>query len=143
MPPAHEHPAKGNDTANLGFNVLKKSLSFRLKCSIIGSRKRGLSVAGELLMSISQDERERAIFRSRRIYQNDLESDRATAALNAERIGMEIGMEKGMEKGRAEERLSIARKMLRRNRPIDEIMEDTALTRAEIEVEAKALQDAN
>ena len=36
-------------------------------------------MAGSLLMSISQDERERVIFRSRRKFQTDLQSDLATA----------------------------------------------------------------
>ena len=40
---------------------------------------------------------------------------------------------------RAEERFTIARNMLKRNRPIDEIIEDTGLTRDEV----KGLCDAN
>ena len=39
-------------------------------------------MAGELLMSISQNERERAIFRSRRKFQTDYESDMATSLDN-------------------------------------------------------------
>jgi predicted transposase/invertase (TIGR01784 family) len=84
--------------------------------------KEGLSVAGELLMSISKDERERAIFRSRRIYQADLESNMITA----EKIGR--------NEGRNERSIEIARNLIRRNRPIDEIIDDTGLTRAEIEM---------
>ena len=41
-------------------------------------------MAGELLMSISKDERERAIFRSRRIAKADQESNMAQALLNAQ-----------------------------------------------------------
>ena len=41
--------------------------------------KEGLAVAGELLMSISKDERERAIFRNRRIAIADQESNMITA----------------------------------------------------------------
>ncbi len=41
--------------------------------------KEALKMAGNRLMSISQDERERAVFRSRRMYQTDLQSDLATA----------------------------------------------------------------
>jgi hypothetical protein len=41
--------------------------------------------------------------------------------------------------GRTEGVMSVARNMLKRNKPIDEIMEDTNLTRAEVE----ALRDAN
>jgi len=43
---------------------------------VIESEK-ALSVTGELLMSISQNERERAIFRSRRKFETDLQSDGA------------------------------------------------------------------
>ena len=75
--------------------------------------KEALQMAGDLLMSVSKDERERAINRSRRMYQSDLESNIATA-----------------EKRRD---LAIARNLLKRNRPIDEIIEDTGLTREEVE----------
>ena len=74
-------------------------------------------MASELLMSVSQDERERAVFRSRRMYQTDLQSNLATAE------------DRGEKKGR----LAIARNMMKRNRPIDEIIEDTGLTREEVE----------
>ena len=83
---------------------------------IIESRE-GLAVAGEVLMSISKDEREQAIFRSRRIALADMESNQITA----DRVA------------RAEERFTIAQKLMRRNRPIDEIIEDTGLTREEVE----------
>ena len=84
-------------------------------------------MAGELLMNISQDERERAIFRSRKKYQTDLESNMLTAR------------REGRAEGRSEVRAEFARNLLKRNRPIDEIMEDTGLTRTEIE----ALRDTN
>ena len=51
-------------------------------------------MSGELLMSVSKDERERAIFRSRRMYQSDLDSniataeDRAKLAIAGNAIGM-------------------------------------------------------
>ena len=38
-------------------------------------------MTGNSLMSISQDERERAVFRSRRMYQTDLWSDLAKTRL--------------------------------------------------------------
>ena len=41
--------------------------------------KEVLQMAGNRLMSISQDERERAVFRSRRMFQTDMQSDLATA----------------------------------------------------------------
>ena len=49
---------------------------------VIESRE-GLAVAGEVLMGISKDERERAIFRSRRIALADQESNMITAVRNA------------------------------------------------------------
>ena len=59
-------------------------------------------MAGELLMSISQDERERAVFRSRRMYQTDLQSDLATAEDRGERRGRVKGRAEGREEGHAE-----------------------------------------
>ena len=55
-----------------------------------------LQMAGNLLMSISQDERERAIFRSRRKFQTDLQSDLATAEDRGERRGRATGRTEGM-----------------------------------------------
>ena len=80
--------------------------------------KEVLKMAGNLLMSVSKDEHERAINRSRRMYQSDLESNLATA-----------------EDRKA---FAIARNLLKRNRPIDEIIEDTGLTIEEV----KSLFDA-
>ena len=75
--------------------------------------KEGLAVAGEVLMSISKDERERAIFRSRRIALADQESNRITAERNT--------------------RLSIAKSLLSVGDSIDKIVMVTGLTRAEVE----------
>ena len=85
-------------------------------------------MAGNRLMSISQDERERAVFRSRRMYLTDLQSDLATAEDRGKEIGKEIGISVG-EKNRS---IEIAEKLLKRNRPIDEIMEDTGLSYEEL-----------
>jgi predicted transposase/invertase (TIGR01784 family) len=79
--------------------------------------KEALQMAGSLLMSVSKDERERAVNRSRRMYQTDMQSNIATAE----------------DRGRREGALAIARNMFKRNRPIDEIIEDTGLTREEVE----------
>ena len=74
-------------------------------------------MAGNLLMSVSRDEQERAVFRSRRMYKSDRESDIATAE----------------DRGEQRRALAMARNLLKRNRPIDEIIEDTGLTREEVE----------
>ena len=58
--------------------------------------KEVLQMAGNLLMGISQDERERAVFRSRRMYQTDLQSDLATAEDRGERRGRMAGRAEGL-----------------------------------------------
>lgn len=80
-----------------------------------------LQVAGDLLMSISQNERERAIYRSRRKFQTDLQSDLATA----EDRGIAIG-----EKNRS---IEIARNLLKIGLTADQIAVATGLTQAEVE----------
>ena len=75
-----------------------------------------LGVAGELLMSISQDEVERARFRSRRKYQTDHQSDIATAKDN----------------GKAERSIEIARTMIADGEPIEKVVRYTGLTIEEL-----------
>lgn len=74
-------------------------------------------MAGNLLMSISQDERERAVFRSRRMYQTDYQSDMATSWDNGEHEG----------------RIRVARNALQKKMSIDDIVDITGLTREEVE----------
>ena len=87
--------------------------------------KEALKMAGNLLMSISQDERERAVFRSRKMYQTDRESDLATVEDRGKKIGKEIG--------RLERNTEIAQNMLSEGLSFDTIMRCTGLTRHEIE----------
>lgn len=87
--------------------------------------KEALKMAGNLLMSISQDERERAVFRSRKMYQTDRESDLATVEDRGKKIGKEIG--------RLERNTEIAQNMLSEGLSFDTIMKCTGLTRHEIE----------
>jgi predicted transposase/invertase (TIGR01784 family) len=58
--------------------------------------KEALQMAGNRLMSISQDERERAVFRSRRMFQTDMQSDLATAEDRGERRGRAEGRAEGV-----------------------------------------------
>ena len=74
-------------------------------------------MAGNLLMNISQDERERAVFRSRRMYQTDLQSDMATAEY----------------RGETRRALAIARNLLAMNMPFDQVVTATGLTHEEVE----------
>ena len=82
-------------------------------------------MAGNRLMSISQDERERAVFRSRRMYQTDLQSDLATAEDRGRKLGISIG-----EKNRS---IEIARTALQMGMTTDDIVKLTGLTHDEIE----------
>jgi len=84
-------------------------------------KKEVLSMASAVLTTISKDEDEKAKFRARKKFEMDMTSNMITA----ERIGV--------EEGRRIERAEVALKLLRRNRPIEEIVEDTGLTRQEIE----------
>jgi predicted transposase/invertase (TIGR01784 family) len=83
-----------------------------------------LTVAGNLLMNISQDERERAIFRSRKKFQMDLASNLATAEARGE--------VRGKIEGKTEERLAIARNALHMGMAIADTSQLTGLTEDEI-----------
>ncbi|GHT81143.1 hypothetical protein AGMMS49960_05020 [Betaproteobacteria bacterium] len=76
------------------------------------------------LAVLSEDERTRMLAESRQKLQWDIAAGKQAAE--------EKGREKGREEGRTEERLAVARKLLGRNRPIEEIMEDTGLSKDEI-----------
>ena len=69
------------------------------------------------MMSISQNERERAIYRSRKKFQTDYQSDMATS----------------WDNGAKSTALSIAGKMLNLKMSMDDIMDITGLTREEVE----------
>ena len=77
---------------------------------------------------ISQEERERAILRSRRMYQSDFESNFYTAK------------REGRAEGREERGLEIARSMLARAMSPELISEITGLTIVEIETLATSAQ---
>lgn len=79
--------------------------------------KEVLQMAGDLLMSISQDERERAVFRSRRMYQTDMQSNIATAE----------------DRGRKERNIEIARNALEMGFQMEDIVKLTGLTWEEVE----------
>ena len=82
--------------------------------------KEVLQMAGDLLMSISQDERERAVFRSRRMYQTDMQSNIATAE------------DRGRAEGRVERNIEIARNLARMGLSLQQITEATSLPPEEV-----------
>ena len=118
-------------------------------------------MAKELLQTISKDEIERAHFRSRRMFLMDMEHNLIAAKDEGREEGREEGWNKGLAEGLAEGRseglaeglaegrseglaegrskgealkaFAIAKSLLKRKRPIDEIIEDTGLSREEVE----------
>ena len=82
-----------------------------------------LQMAGNLLMSISQNERERAIYRSRRKFQTDIQSDLATSWDNGHDAGI----------------IEVARNALKKKYSIEDVAEITGLSRKEVEQLAGSL----
>ena len=78
---------------------------YRDRVNEVIESKEAMQMAGNLLMSVSQDERERAVFRSRRMYQTDMQSNWNTAFDN----GLMRGREEGRLEGREESRLEGAK----------------------------------
>ena len=90
-------------------------------------------MAGNLLMSISQDERERAVFRSRRMFHTDRESDMATAEDRGIQKGRAEGRAEGRVEGESAKALAIAKNLLDVGDSIDKIIMVTGLTYEEVE----------
>ena len=111
--------------------------------------KEKLTVAGEVLMSISKDEREKAIFRNRKIVLADYESNMLTAEYRGKMIGKaegktegreegiaegkEVGIAIGREEGRAEGIINIVRNAIKMKMPMDDILALTGLTRDDLD----------
>ena len=91
---------------------------------IMGSNE-GIREAGEILMTISADEREWAIQESRYKGKKDYESGLAASHAKGVEEGIEIGEQQGIEK--------IARGMKAKNIPLDVIIEITGLTAEQVE----------
>ena len=98
---------------------------YRETVNKIVESKEALQVAGTALMSISQDEVERAVYRSRRMYQTDLQSNLATAEDRGRKIGEQVG--------RRESAIEIARKFLSMGIPYDQVLEGTGLSREDLD----------
>ena len=84
---------------------------------MVAQRNPQIGRAAVKLRELSADEKARDMFERR-------EKSRRDEAMFADGARQE---------GRAEGRADVARNLLKRNRPIDEIMEDTGLTREEVE----------
>ena len=69
------------------------------------------------MLTVSQEERERAVLRSRRMYQTDLQSNLATAE----------------DRGRREAAVEIAKNLLAMGLPYDKILKATGLTSEDLD----------
>ncbi len=101
--------------------------------AMVAERNPQISKAVVRLRALSENEQIRDLADRREKARRDEESHTRLARQEGERKGRQEGEQIGEQKGRQEERLAFARRMLMRNRPIAEIIEDTGLTREEIE----------
>jgi predicted transposase/invertase (TIGR01784 family) len=118
-------------------------LEKRAKINEIINREAGIYMAVEELVTISQDERERARLEGELKYILDEQSRRVNARRmirksrrkgRAEGLekGLERGLEKGLEKGREEEKHLIAKNLKAAGLSLDIIAQSTGLTQEEI-----------
>jgi predicted transposase/invertase (TIGR01784 family) len=102
------------------FSVADKPKYRDLLKSMINAKEE-IKVANDILASISSDPVERAHYRSRMIFQMDMDHNLIEAKAEGKAEGIQT------------RNREIAIRLLKRNRPIEEIMEDTDLPRVEIE----------
>jgi predicted transposase/invertase (TIGR01784 family) len=95
----------------------------------IAESKGEIKMALDTLIHVSQDERERAINRSRRMWQTDFESNMNTSR----EAGFIEGRNKGRSEGSNERAIIVAKNLLSMGFPIVDIAKATALSPAEIE----------
>jgi predicted transposase/invertase (TIGR01784 family) len=89
------------------------------------SRKGEIKLANDILLNISSDDRQRAHFHSRRMYQMDYDHDMS--------VRYKKGLNEGLAKGKAEGKAEIVRSMLARGMARDLVSEMTGLSSKEIE----------
>ena len=123
--------------------------SYRATVNEVIESEEGLQVAGEMLMSISKNETERAIFRSRKKYEWDavasmkVEMDeareegrvegRAEGRAEGIAIGEERGVKLGEKRGRNVRNREIAQNLIKLGLPLDQIIIATGIAREEAE----------
>jgi predicted transposase/invertase (TIGR01784 family) len=91
-----------------GFAPDKKYRDF---INHIIATKEEVNMAATLLQEISKDEVERAHYRSRRMFESDMESNILTAIDIGRAEGMERGMERGRAEGKAEGKTEVTKAM--------------------------------
>ena len=106
---------------------------YRKKINEIIDSEEELQVAGEMLMSISKNQEERALYRSREKYRMDLQSNLATAWDNGHQEGLREGLQEGLREGDKGRQWSTAQIMLAAKEPVEKILAYSGLTEAELE----------
>ena len=97
----------------------------RDKINEIVEQEEGIAMAGQVLITVSKDERERALLESEYKYHVDLQSKLVTAKRE--------GISEGLSKGKLEEKLEIARNALVAGASYDFIKKITGLDTETIE----------
>ncbi|GHV12826.1 hypothetical protein FACS1894219_06510 [Clostridia bacterium] len=97
---------------------------YKDKLEEICADREEIQMTNNMLGTLSRDPDVIAQMRSRKKYQMDIESDRAAT--------FDEGLVEGERKGKNEQAITIAKKMLSKNKPIDEIIEFTELTHEQI-----------
>jgi predicted transposase/invertase (TIGR01784 family) len=95
--------------------------------------KEEIKLASELLMNISRDEKERAHYRSRKMFLMDMEHSMAVARDEGLEKGIEQGIEKGIKQGKEEGLTEVAKNAFAMGLSVDQIEKLTGLSRAETE----------
>jgi predicted transposase/invertase (TIGR01784 family) len=95
----------------------------------IRKTKEEIEMAHKILTNISKDEKERAHYRSRKMFRTDMEHSMAVSRKEGMAKGIEKGIEKGMEKGKVE----VAKNALALRLPVEQIEALTGFSREEIE----------
>ena len=103
----------------------------RDKINEIVKTEEGISMASEVLMTISrnEEERDRLLYEESQLmaYYSDLEYAIDEGLEKGLKKGEAIGLEKGEAIGLEKKSIEIARRMKARGRPLEEIVEDTGL----------------
>jgi predicted transposase/invertase (TIGR01784 family) len=111
--------------------------SKRRKLNELAAQEEGIAMAGQVLMSISKDEVERARLMSEYKYVVDTQSKVVQAKREGRQEGLQQGLQKGLQKGlqqgRQEKEREIARSMKANNMPLDQISAYTGLSVQQIQ----------
>ena len=99
------------------------------KLEMAKKENKEIKKAIEIIDEMSMDEKEWELYMSRKFAIMDYN----TGMLQAEENGLKKGRKEGREEGKKKKQIEIAKKLLDKNMPIEEIQEITGLTKEEIQ----------